>query len=77
MDTQQANTPSIGIHNGDLANGPAAQSHQFTPARYRAPSSDTPFLAIGAAKGRLLVSDADRGDVRGFPLSVSPLGCGP
>ena len=77
MDTQiGATTPSIGIHNGDLTNGPAAQSFQFTPDRYRAPSSDTPFLAIGAAKGRLLVSDADRADVRGFPLSVSALGCG-
>src|SRR6478736_766160 len=77
VDTQLANTPSIGVHNGDQANGPATQSHQFTPDRYRAPSSDTPFLAVGALKGRLLVSDADRGDVRGFPLTVSALVCGP
>jgi len=77
MDTQSAMTPSIGIHNGDLVNGPATESVQFTPSRYRAPSSDTPFLAIGAAKGRLLVSDADQADVLGFPLSVSALGCGP
>jgi len=77
MDTQLANTPAIGIHNGDLANGPAVDSFQFSPARYRVPSSDSPFLAIGAAKGRLLVSNADLGDVLGHPLSVNALGCGP
>jgi hypothetical protein len=68
-------TPSLGIHNGDLANGPSVQTHYLTPERYRAPSGDRPFLAIGAAKGRLIVSDADQKDLNGFPLSVNALGC--
>lgn len=71
-----ADTPAVALYNGDSRAGLSGDSHQFSPDRYRAPAADSPFLAVGAAKGRLLVSDAVPNDELNHPLSATPIRCG-
>ena len=68
--------PRFAIHNGDPVQGPSNEWQEFAPGRYFVPQSETPFLAIGAARGRLLVSEGDPGDPKQFPLRVIPIMCG-
>lgn len=71
-----AGLPSFAIHNGDAVNGPSTTWQQLFPTELSLLRAETPFLAIGAAKGRLLVSD---GSSRAptSPVAVGALGCGP
>lgn len=69
--------PRFFIHNGDATNGPSAEWQSLYASQFYAPTAETPFLAIGAMKGRLLVSDGNPGDTKDLPLVVGALGCGP
>ena len=77
IETSSAGLPGLAIHNGDAANGPSATWQELSPSQFRAPTAETPFLAIGAMKGRLLVSDGYPGNPTTSPLVVAALGCGP
>lgn len=65
------------IHSGDLATGPSLTAQPVPAGSFQMPQSEDPFLAIGAAKGRLLVSDADPRLPNQYPLRVTALGCRP
>jgi hypothetical protein len=68
-------TGVLAIHNGDAATGPESDTHLVEPNDYSMPYTETPFLAVGAAKGRLLVSDGDETHPDLYPLRVSPVVC--
>jgi hypothetical protein len=74
-EVQGADTPALAVYNGDAQAGLSTPPHEFTPDKFRTPSADDPFLAIGPAKGRLLVSDAVSDNEKNFPLSVAPIVC--
>jgi len=76
VDMGSSGSPRLAIHNGDAATGPSATWQALFPSQLGS-AAETPFLAIGAMKGRLLVSDGSPGSPATSPLVVGAIGCGP
>jgi hypothetical protein len=67
-------TPKLAIHAGSSSTGPAAAYQMLALPGFWDPFSETPFLAVGGMKGRLLVSAANASDPAAT-MNVVALGC--
>jgi hypothetical protein len=63
----------LAIHAGDAAAGPSANAQVLVPPERIDPLTELPFLALGVARGRLLVSGYDASTRS--PLRVTGLAC--